>query len=294
MSLLLVEELTVVYRPFDSGPRVRRWPFAQDRPERAKRVEGRSDHAEPVTAVDRVSLAIEPGEIVGVVGESGCGKSTLALAITNLLPPQGTIQSGRVLFQGHELRMRDEEALRAIRGHRISYVFQDPATSLNPVLPVRQQLDEALPISFASREAREAHAVELLTRVGISSPQARLASYPHELSGGMQQRVMIAMAIASNPALLIADEPTTALDVTVQVQILQLLKALQARLNLAILLISHDLLVVERLCHRVAIMSAGRLVEHGPVRQVLEHPSHPATQQLLAARPSAAIRSPAS
>jgi len=257
MPLLSVEDLTVVYRP-DDGP--------------------------PVVAVDRVSLTVERGEVVAVVGESGCGKSTLALAITRLVPPPGEIQRGRIVFDGQDVRTFSTAQLCALRGRRIGYVFQDPATSLNPVLTIGRQVKEALPQPVSSRRALDAQAVALLSQVGIPSAAERLSSYPHELSGGMQQRVMIAMAIASNPALLIADEPTTALDVTIQVQILQLLKKLQAQLGLSILLISHDLLVVERLCHRVAVMSKGALVEVGSVADVLAHPTHSVTQQLLAAR----------
>ncbi len=259
MTLLSLEELSVTYQ--DDGAVVR--------------------------AVDRVSVALAAGEILGLVGESGCGKSSVALAITRLITAPGSTLSGRVVFEGEDLLTVPTERLRDIRGRRIGYVFQDPATSLNPVLTIGEQMREVITAHTPARGTEaDQRAVEWLARVGIPSPQERLRTYPHELSGGMRQRVMLAMALVSQPALLIADEPTTALDVTVQVQILQLIQSLQQTLGLAVLLISHDLMVVERICHRIGVMSAGTLVELGATAQVLQHPAHPYTQHLLTARPS--------
>ena len=243
-------------------------------------------HGEQVRALDRVSLLVEPGEIVAIVGESGSGKSSLALAITRLLPsPPASIEARHIRFEGTDLLGASEAALQTVRGGRIAYVFQDPASSLNPVLTIGEQLREMIE-RHTDRRGREADALsaQWLNLVGIPDAVHRLGAYPHEFSGGMQQRVMIAMAIAAQPALLIADEPTTALDVTVQVQILRLLRDLQQRLKLSMLLISHDLLVVERVAHRVLVVSQGRVVETGEVTQVLRAPQHPYTQQLLAAR----------
>ena len=243
---------------------------------------------ERITAVDRVSLSVEPGEVVAIVGESGSGKSSLALALTKLLPsPPAEITARHVRFNGMDLLTASEAELQGIRGSKIAYVFQDPAASLNPVLTIGEQLREAIELHTEHR-GREAEGIGLawLERVGIPTVQRRLGAYPHEFSGGMQQRVMIAMAMASQPALLIADEPTSALDVTVQVQILRLLRDLQRRHHLALLLISHDLLVVRRMAHRVLVLSQGRVVESGPVEQVLYRPSHPYTKSLLEARAS--------
>jgi len=241
---------------------------------------------ERVTAVDDVSISIEPGEILAVVGESGSGKSSLALAITRLLPsPPAKVSARDIRFQDHDLLHASEGTLRAIRGGKIAYVFQDPATSLNPVLTIGEQLREMVEL-HTDRRGRDADAlaVEWLERVGIPSAQARLGAYPHEFSGGMQQRVMLAMAMAARPALLVADEPTTALDVTIQLHLLRLIRDLQRRLGLSLLLISHDLTVVERLAHRVAIMERGKIVESGPVAKVLREPAHPYTRMLLSSR----------
>ena len=243
-------------------------------------------HGERVVAVDDAHLSLESGEILAVVGESGSGKSSLALAITRLLPsPPARISARAIRFQGADLLHTSEETLRAIRGGKIAYVFQDPATSLNPVLTIGEQLREMIE-RHTDRRGRDADAlaVDWLSRVGIPSPEARLGAYPHEFSGGMQQRVMLAMAMAAQPALLVADEPTTALDVTIQLQLLRLLRDLQRRLGLSLLLISHHLTVVERLAHRVAIMERGKIVEYGPVHQVLREPAHPYTKALLACR----------
>ena len=236
----------------------------------------------PVRAVDGVRFTVEPSEVVALVGESGCGKTSVALALTRLLPAGRATVSGRGLLEGVSVLEASEASLRAIRGGKIAYVFQDPATSLNPVLTIGEQLTETLML-HASLRGAQAHraAAEWLGRVGIAQPEQRLGAYPHEFSGGMQQRVCLAMALASRPALLVADEPTTALDVTVQVQILRLLRDLQRTLQLSVLLISHDLTVVERIAHRVGIMSKGRLVELGPTPQVLRQPAHPYTKELL-------------
>ena len=243
-------------------------------------------------AVDHVSLTIEAGEILALVGESGCGKSSIALALTRLLPMPPASVSGRVMMGDTNLLDAPDEALRAIRGGTISYVFQEPATSLNPVLTIGEQLVETIELHTDARgEDAKRLAIEWLNRVGISSAEERFGAYPHEFSGGMQQRAMIAMALAAQPALLVADEPTTALDVTIQVQILRLLRDLQRTLHLSILLISHDLTVVERIAHRVGVMAAGKLVELGPVAQVLHQPSHPYTQQLLRYRSMISLQS---
>ena len=265
MPLLTVERLSVVYR----------------------------HHGASVRAVDNVSFTIESGEILALVGESGSGKSSVALALTRLLPTPSAEVAGRVTMGHTNLLEASEGTLRAIRGGKISYVFQDPATSLNPVLTVGEQLREVIELhTGARREAVARVAVEWLQRVGIPSAQERLGAYPHEFSGGMQQRVCLAMAMAAQPSLLVADEPTTALDVTIQVQILRLMRDLQRSLGLSILLISHDLMVVERVAHRVAIMSRGRIVEIGPVAQVLSHPTHPHTKELLACRLTGSLRRP--
>lgn len=248
--------------------------------------EGTSTHA-----VDHVSVTIEPGEILALVGESGSGKSSVALALTKLLPMPPASVSGRVMMGETNLLKASEEALRAIRGGTIAYVFQEPATSLNPVLTIGEQLVETIELHTDSRgkDARRL-GVDWLQRVGISSAEERLGAYPHEFSGGMQQRAMIAMALVAHPSLLVADEPTTALDVTIQVQILRLLRDLQRTLNLSVLLISHDLTVVERIAHRVGVLSAGSLVELGPVDQVLHQPNHPYTKELLRYRSMISLR----
>ncbi|MBI4354086.1 MAG: ABC transporter ATP-binding protein [Candidatus Omnitrophica bacterium] len=236
---------------------------------------------EVVRAVEDVSFAVEAGEVFALVGESGSGKSSVALALTKLLPASASV-SGCVRLGQQSLLESSEDDLRAIRGGKIAYVFQDPSTSLNPVLTIGAQLCEAIELhtEFRGDEARR-RAVEWLRDVGLAMPQRQLEAYPHQLSGGMQQRVMLAMALAASPSLLVADEPTTALDVTIQVQILRLVRDLQRRLNLSVLLICHDLTVVERMAHRVGVMSEGRLVECGTVEQILRHPAHPSTQQLL-------------
>jgi ABC-type dipeptide/oligopeptide/nickel transport system ATPase component len=229
-----------------------------------------------------VSFTVEPGEVLALVGESGSGKSSVALALTRLLPPIGVDVSGAVRRGGVNLLDADDDALRELRGKTIAYVFQDPAASLNPVLTIGEQLLEPILLHTpARRQQARRLAVEWLQRVGVPDASQRLEAYPHEFSGGMQQRVCLAMALSAGPELLIADEPTTALDVTVQVQILRLLRDLQRTLGLSVLLISHDLMVVERLAHRVGVMSRGTLVELGRCDDVLHRPTHPHTQELL-------------
>jgi oligopeptide/dipeptide ABC transporter ATP-binding protein len=243
-------------------------------------------------AVDGVSFAIAPRETLGLVGESGCGKSVTALSILRLIPqPPGRIAGGEVRFEGADLLALPERDLRAIRGNRISMIFQEPMSSLNPVFTVGDQIVEAIVLHqrVGRREAR-ARAVELLRSVGIPNPEGRVDDYPHSLSGGQRQRVMIAMALACRPALLIADEPTTALDVTIQAQILELLNRLQEDVGLSILLITHDLGVIAETAHRVVVMYSGLVVEEGPVEPLFAEPKHPYTAGLLGAVPSLARR----
>lgn len=244
-------------------------------------------HAGEVKAVNSVSFQVFPGEAVGIVGESGCGKSVTAQAILRLLlTPPAVYKQGRILFNDTDLLHLPENEMEKIRGNEISMIFQDPMTSLNPVLTIGRQLTEALEYHRQlSPDEAKAEAVELLTLVGIPSPEARLTSYPHQFSGGMRQRVMIAMALACNPKLLIADEPTTALDVTIQAQILELLKKLQAKLGMAVIFISHDLGAIAALCSRVLVMYAGKIVEAGTAKDIFHNPQHPYTKGLLASVP---------
>ena len=245
------------------------------------------------TAAHQVSLDIAPGETVALVGESGSGKSVTALSVLRLLPPSATL-SGKVLFKGRDLVSAPDAELRAVRGNDISMIFQEPMSSLNPVHTVERQIGEVLAIHRGLRgTAARARILELLDAVGIPDPAGRLASYPHQLSGGQRQRVMIAMALANEPDLLIADEPTTALDVTVQAQILALLKSLQARLGMAMLFITHDLGIVRRLADRVCVMTKGEIVETGPVETVFANPQHAYTRHLLTAEPKGKPPSPA-
>ena len=238
-------------------------------------------------AVDGVSFALRRGEVLGLVGESGCGKSMTALSIMRLLP-KGAARTveGEVLLDGEDLLRKTPSEMRALRGRRISMILQDPQTSLNPVFSIGEQLREAIfrrtraPAGDVMREA-----VSALRHVEIAAPDQRIAQYPHQLSGGMKQRVVGAIAMSGHPEVLIADEPTTALDVTIQLQYLKLLKRLQQESGMAILFITHDFGVVARMCDRVAVMYAGRIVECGPVRQVFERPSHPYTQALIASVP---------
>jgi ABC-type dipeptide/oligopeptide/nickel transport system ATPase component len=239
-----------------------------------------------VTAVDRVSVQIARGETLGIVGESGSGKSVTAFSILRLVQPPGRITGGRVLFEGRDLLTLSEPAMREVRGARISLIFQEPMTALNPVMRVGDQIAEALTVhGLAGRREARARAVELLDAVRITDPERRVRDYPHQLSGGMRQRVMIAIALACQPPLIIADEPTTALDVTIQAQVLELLRELKARFDLALMLITHDFGVIAEMADRVAVMHRGRVVEEGPVRQILRAPAHEYTRTLLAAVP---------
>jgi len=238
-------------------------------------------------AVDGVSCSVEAGKTLGIVGESGCGKSVTAASILRLVPdPPGRITGGTIHFDGVDLLTISRAELGKIRGKEIAMIFQDPMTSLNPVFTVERQLGEVLELRFGvDRAEARRRSIEILATVGIPDPADRLRSYPHELSGGMKQRVMIAMALLCEPRLLIADEPTTALDVTIQAQILHLIRALQARMGTAVLLITHDMGVVAELCDEVAVMYAGRVVEQGAVRQIFEGPRHPYTRGLLQSIP---------
>src|SRR5499426_3265473 len=242
-------------------------------------------------AVDGVSFTVEAGETVAIVGESGCGKSVTAHSIMRLvLQPPGKI-AGTIRFQDIDLLQLDERAMREIRGNQISMVFQEPMTSLNPVLSVGQQIGEALRLhQNLGRRAAERRAIEMLSLVGIAEPERRAREYPHQLSGGMRQRVMIAIALACNPKILIADEPTTALDVTIQAQILDLMADLKERLGTAIVLVTHNLGVVAGLADRVLVMYAGRVAEEAPVLELFDHPQHPYTVGLLGAIPRAGER----
>jgi microcin C transport system ATP-binding protein len=238
-------------------------------------------------AVDRISFDIKRGECVALVGESGSGKSVSALSVLKLLPyPAASHPSGSIRFRGRELLSLSENDIRGIRGNDISIIFQEPMTSLNPLHTIEDQIVEIMQLhGNVGTTAARARTVELLTQVGIPDPQTRLKSYPHQLSGGQRQRVMIAMALANEPDLLIADEPTTALDVTVQAQILTLLAEIRARLGMSLLFITHDLGIVRRIADRVCVMNGGKIVEHGPVEQVFTAPKHPYTKALLAAEP---------
>jgi oligopeptide/dipeptide ABC transporter ATP-binding protein len=239
-----------------------------------------------VHAVNGVSFEIGAGETLGIVGESGCGKSVTALALLGLLPRAGRVRSGSARFDGRDLLRLNQRALRRVRGRQIAMIFQDPMTSLNPVLTIGRQLREPLETHFdMSRKAAAARAAELLDRVGIPNPDMRLSDYPHQFSGGMRQRAMIAMALACRPKLLIADEPTTALDVTIQAQILALLKELVAEERTALILITHDLGVVAGMCERVNVMYAGMFMETGSAEQLFGTPRHPYTLGLLQSVP---------
>jgi peptide/nickel transport system ATP-binding protein len=239
-----------------------------------------------VRAVDGLSFDISAGETLAIVGESGCGKSVTSLSILRLLDEPPAKLAGDIVFEGRSLIDLDEAEMRKIRGNQISMVFQEPMTSLNPLLTIGRQLSEPIVLhqGLGHAEAR-ARAVEMLSLVGIASPERRMREYPHQLSGGMRQRVMIAIALACNPKILVADEPTTALDVTIQAQILDLMRGLQARIGSAIILITHDLGVVAEMAQRVVVMYAGRKVEDASVEEIFENPRHPYTRGLLGAIP---------
>jgi oligopeptide/dipeptide ABC transporter ATP-binding protein len=236
-------------------------------------------------AVDGVTLGLGPGKTLGLVGESGSGKSVTALSIARLVPsPPARYVGGEILLEGRDVLKMSSRQLRQIRGGWVSYVFQEPGASLNPVFRIGTQIKEALHYHRPA-VANEAEVIRLLKLVGIPAPESRRRNYPHEMSGGMQQRVMLAMALASHPKLLVADEPTTALDVTIQAQIIELLRDLRRQLGMAILLITHNLGLVGDLADDLAVMYAGQIVEHGPTRQVLQHPLHPYTRSLIQSVP---------
>jgi oligopeptide/dipeptide ABC transporter ATP-binding protein len=238
-------------------------------------------------AVDGVSFSLEPGRTRAIVGESGCGKSMTALSILQLLPePAGFVDSGQVLFEGKDLLDLTWNEMRDHRGRDLAMIFQEPMTSLNPVFTIGSQVSEALVAHGGSKAQGRERAVELLRRVGIEDPARVLRQYPHELSGGMRQRVMIAIALANRPKVLVADEPTTALDVTVQAQILSLMREIQREMGMAILLITHDLGVVAEMADDVSVMYAGQVVEEGPVRTIFRRPQHPYTRDLLESLPT--------
>ncbi len=241
---------------------------------------------EPVVAVDDVSFEIHKGETLGLVGESGSGKSVTAFSIIRLVQDPGRVVGGKVFFQGKDLLALPEDEMRRIRGAGIGFVFQEPMAALNPVMRVGAHIAEALTVhGLASRRDARARAVELLRAVRIVDPEKRVDDYPHQLSGGMRQRVMMAIALACKPPLVIADEPTTALDVTVQAQILELLRDMKREFDLSLLLITHDFGVIAETADRVAVMYRGRIVEQGPVRDIFRNPQHPYTRGLLASIP---------
>jgi ABC-type dipeptide/oligopeptide/nickel transport system ATPase component len=239
------------------------------------------------TVVDDVSFVLCRGETLCIVGESGSGKSMTALSILRLVPPPGRIASGRIVLDGRDVMTLSEQELQRVRGGEIGLVFQEPMTALNPVLTIGDHIEETLIVHGMRRGAARHRAVDLLDLVHVPEPHLRVRDYPHQLSGGLRQRVLIALALACNPPLVIADEPTTALDATIQAEILELLRDLQSTLGLALLLITHDLGVVAQMADAVAVMHAGRIVEQAPVRELFRHPSHPYTRSLLASMPGA-------
>lgn len=254
------------------------------------KVEGLATHFHTrdgvVKAVDEISFSVRKGEILGLVGESGCGKSVTSLSIMGLVPHPGKVERGKVTFDGQDLSTMSNKELAQLRGDRISMIFQQPSSALNPVMTAGLQIEEVFELHREMTEdVREDKAVEMLARVGIPDPGRRALAYPHELSGGMAQRVMIAMALACEPDLLIADEPTTALDVTIQAQILDLMRALQSESNTAVVLITHDLGVVAEMADRVAVMYAGQIVEEANVENLFSEPKHPYTRGLLGSIP---------
>ncbi len=243
-----------------------------------------------VKAVDDVNFKINPGETVGLVGESGCGKSVTSLSIMNLLPDTAQVQ-GEILFEKEDLLKKTQQEMRKIRGNDISMIFQEPMTALNPVYTVGEQISEALRLHQGLQKKKAMRkAVEYLDLVGIPSPERRVMEYPHQLSGGMQQRAMIAMALCCDPKLLIADEPTTALDVTIQAQILELMKDLKERLKTAIIMITHDLAVIAEMCERVIVMYSGRVVEIAEIKELFKRPFHPYTMGLIKSIPKMEVK----
>ncbi len=237
-------------------------------------------------AVDDLSITVREGRVLGLVGESGCGKTMTALSIMNLVPPPGRITAGQVLFEGRDLLTLPREEMRKIRGARIAMIFQEPMTALNPVFTIGNQISEVLTAhERITKNDALSRSVELLRSVGIPSPEKRIHEYPHQLSGGMRQRVMIAMAIACRPALVLADEPTTALDVTIQAHILELLTRIQAEMGMAMILVTHDMGLIAERAHEVAVMYAGRIVEQADTRSLFASPAHPYTRGLLASIP---------
>jgi oligopeptide/dipeptide ABC transporter ATP-binding protein len=256
-----------------------------------------------VRAVDSVQLSLSEGEILGIVGESGCGKSTALLSIMRLVRPPGRLAGGQILFRGRDLSTLSESEMRAVRGKEIAMIFQDPLSTLNPAFPVGEQIREALrlhhivpgsslpwPLDGARRRREKERVLAVMKEVGIPSPMDRYATYPHQFSGGMQQRTLIAIGLVCGPALLLADEPTTALDVTIQAQILDLMRRINQEHGTAIILVTHDLGMAAEFCSRIAVMYAGRIVEQGSVDQVVENPQHPYTQGLLECRPRISMR----
>lgn len=261
-----------------------------------------------VTAVNRVNLRLAKGEILGIVGESGCGKSTVLLSILRLIARPGRIAEGEILFQGRNLRKLPQRAMRDIRGKEIAMIFQDPLSTLNPVYPVGEQIHEALrlhgvlnrsasampwPLDGVRRRLEKKRVLEVMAEVGIPAPEARYRAYPHQFSGGMQQRVLIAIGLVNEPAVLLADEPTTALDVTIQAQIMDLMRRINRDHGTSIILVTHNLGLAAEFCQNIAVMYAGRIVERGPVDQVIEDPKHPYTQGLLACIPRITSKSQA-
>ncbi len=252
-----------------------------------------------VRAVNNVNLRVAPGEILGIVGESGCGKSTVLRSILHLIDRPGYIAGGQVLFKGRDLLRLSPQAIRAIRGKEISMIFQDPLSTLNPVFPVGEQIREAMrlhgliksglslpwPFDRTRRAQEKKRVLEVMAEVGIPAPEARYRAYPHEFSGGMQQRALVAIGLVCEPVLLLADEPTTALDVTIQAQIVNLMQRINRTHQASIILVTHNLGLAAEFCHNIAVMYAGRIVERGPVDQVVENPQHPYTQGLLACLP---------
>jgi len=259
------------------------------------KIEFRRHDAEPTQAVKGIDLTLQPGESLALVGESGSGKSATALALARLLPePPATIRAAEMKLAGHDVLSLKPAELRKIRGKEIAYIFQEPTTSLNPVLTIRTQIGEALALHRpdVSKADRDAEIVRWLDKVGIVQPEKRLRAYPHELSGGMQQRVMIAMALCCRPKLLIADEPTTALDVTIQKQIMDLLADLRKELGMSIILITHNLSIIRSVADRLAVMFRGQIVETGPVDEILRNPQHAYTKALLSCIPRMGPKQP--